>query len=715
MKNQIITTIQKVILNSIILLILTPQLHLFAQEQVKLEELLKMSLEDLMKVEIVTTATKYEQTAEEAPNIITVITSEQIKNNGYSSIIELLKDVVGMDIIDNVARVELGMRGINNKSDYGKHILFMLDGHDMGWKQFNRNRIFSNIVNINDVKRVEIIRGPGSALWGDNATLGIINVITRSAEDINGVEVTVGGGSYHTNFQGVTAGKVLDNGLKIHFSSSRYEDDTSRGRRFKEYSEILDRDIYPSNQSQDNYNLYGRISCGDFTLTGYKSKFDTYWPMATWGLMGDDTHLVLDKTFTRLDINHSFNEKLEGKFSIAYDNYKYGHGSQYEGYPGYEGTPDSLLSDIKYKRFIRKMVAEDDFIETELQIHYRPSDKLRLISGADYEHLNVLRWHYPYKTDGTLDTKWSENPPEFTTERWAGYLQGEYHPWKKMGITAGVRHDDHSIYGGVTNPRLGIVINPLQDVNVKALYGRAFCGPSIHEMNYVKKNSSYGNPELDPEIIETWEIALGYKMKRMVSFNVSLFQNSLRDIIAYQMREPDKIIGDWGDDAPAKASNQYANIGKAKVRGIETEMKMIPGENLSFSIFTTYREPENEIDNSRLENTCRFKAGGQMNALLFKRFHVNLNMRYLGDRVSTRERDRKNPPYPSLFMDLDRKTEPYFVTNATFRIPEFYFKNTELRLNINNLFNTEYFDPGRVENYPQLGRHFIISLIFKIS
>lgn len=681
-----------------------------AQKKDQLEEELLF----FAREEITVTATKHEQAIEEAPAIVTVITDEQIKNRGYRSIVELLKDVMGIDIIDNVARVEIGMRGINNKSDYGKHILFLLDGHDMGWKQFKRNRIFPSMVNIDDIKRVEIIRGPGSALWGDSATLGIINVITKSAEDIDGVEITAGGGSYYTNFQGVTVGKVLESGLKAHFSFSRYGDNTSSGRRFKEYSESMGYDVYPPNQRQDDYNLYGKVSYRNITLTTYKSRFDVYWPMATWGLMGDDTRLVLDKAFARLDFNHSYGELLEGKFSITYDNYKYGTGSQYEGYPGYEGTPDAFLPNPNYKRFVRKMVAEDDFIESELQVHYKPFDKLRLITGVEYEHLGALRWHYPYKKDGTLDTKWAENPPEFTTESWAGYLQGQYNPWKNLGITAGVRHDEHSIYGGVTNPRLGIVLNPIHELNVKALYGRAYYGPSIHEMNYVKKNSSYGNPELNPEIIETYEIALGNKWKRKVSLNFSLFQNTLRDIIAYQMREPDKIVGDWGDYTPTKASNQYANIGKVQVRGVETEVKVTPNENLSFSIYTLFREPENVIDDTRLENTCRFKVGGDMNAFLFNRLNVNLNMRYLGDRISTREKDRKNPPYPTLFENLNRKTEPYLVTNINLRTSDLFLKDTEFRLSINNIFDVEYYDPGRVEDYPQLGRHFIFSLIFKI-
>ena len=658
------------------------------------------------KEEVVVTAAKSEQKITETAAIVAVITGEQIRNRGYQSVVDILKDVIGIDIIDNVARVEIGIRGINNKSDYGKRILFLLNGHDMGWKQFSRSRIYPSVANIDDIKRVEIIRGPGSALWGDSAILGIINVITKSAEDIDGVEVTVGGGSYHTLFESIIIGKAFDNGIKLYFSASGYKDDTSSARRFKEYSEILGYEVYAEGQKQNDYNIYGNISYGDFTLTGYKSRFDVFWPMATWGLTGDDTRLILDKWFVKLNFNHAFSKEVEVKISASYDNYKFSPGSQYENYPGYQGQPANGW-------FIRKMVGEDDFIESEIQLTYQPLWNLKLVSGFEYEHLDTLRWHYPYKKDGTLDLYWVENPPEFTTQSWATYLQAEYHPLKELGITSGFRYDKHSIYGGVISPRLGIVFNPTKRLTFKGLYGEAFYGPSIHETYYVKKDSSYGNPELKPEIIKTYEFALGYRQSRLFSTNIIFFQNTLTDIIAYKMTEPGQIVGNWGDYTPTKASNQYNNIGKAQVRGVEAKFRSMPYKNLDLYLYLTFRDPKNLDNDTRLENTPRFVWGGAFNLFLFDRLNVNLNMRYLGDRISIREKDRKNPPYPTLYMDLDRKTDPYYVANLTLKVEDAFLKGLELRASVNNLFDKEYYDPGRVEDYPQLGRHVIFSAKYK--
>jgi iron complex outermembrane receptor protein len=154
----------------------------------------------------------------------------------------------------------------------------------MGWKQFTRNRLSASIVAIDDIKRVEIVKGPGSALWGANATLGVINVITKSGEDIRGSEIVIGGGSYHTWFEHVAVGKVLKNDINLFVSANRYKNNTSSARRLKEYSEILGYDVYADNQREEDYTFYTKLAYRNFAFSGYASRFDVYWPLSTWAL-----------------------------------------------------------------------------------------------------------------------------------------------------------------------------------------------------------------------------------------------------------------------------------------------------------------------------------------------------------------------------------------------------------------------------------------------
>ncbi|MDH5719824.1 MAG: TonB-dependent receptor [Spirochaetia bacterium] len=669
-----------------------------------------LTLEELMEVQVIS-ATRSEQPLYKAPSVVTVITREQILKRGYRSIVDILKDVMGIDIIDNVGRNELGIRGINNKSDYGKRVLMLLNGHDMSWKQFSRTRIHQAVVNIEDIKRIEIIKGPGSAVWGDSAILGIINIITRKPNEIDGFEISAGAGisdaSSHNYYESIIYGKEYDigEGLKLYFSAAGYRDNTTKDRKLKEYSQIMGESIFADGQKQSNYTLYGNISYWNLTLTGYKSKFDVYWPLASWGLTADDTRLVLDKWFTKLSFDRALTDKVRLEISGSFDRYEFGNGSQYESKPGYDGQPAMGW-------FIRRMLASDDFIESEAILHYNILKNLKLTGGFEYEYLDTLRWHYPEKTDGTTDQYWVDNPPEFKTSNLAGFAQGQYHPHEMLGITAGFRYDYHSVYKGVFSPRLGMVLNPVKSLTAKVLYGESFYGPSIHELYYVKKNGSYGNPELKPEIVKTYEAALEYRYNKIFKSEVTLFQNTLTDIIAYELTPEAEIAGDWGSYAPAAGSsyNQYQNIGTARVRGVETQLSANPFKALQLSVYVTYRDPVNLDTKERLENTAKISGGGVVNIFLFDKLNINFNMRYVGDRISIREIDRSNPPYPLLPQDFDRKTKPYFAADLTFRAANLFIKGFEITAGVNNIFDKEYYDPGRVEDYPQMGRNYNLNL-----
>ena len=146
---------------------------------------------------------------------------------------------------------------------------------------------------------------------------------------------------------------------------------------------------------------------------------------------------------------------------------------------------------------------------------------------------------------------------------------------------------------------------------------------------------------------------------------------------------------------------------------METQFKVKPLENLYFSLYLTYRDPKNIKYDTRLQNTPRFTSGGEINLFLLDRFNLNLNMGYQGDRIAIREKDRNNPPYPTLYRDLDRKTSPYFIANLTLRAKDMFIKGMDISLSVNNLFDKEYYDPGRVENYPQLDRNFIGSITYR--
>lgn len=187
---------------SMALLLLTVPVH--AQQATDID-LAEMSLEDLMSIEV-TSVSKKEENIRGAAAAIFVITQEDIRRSGAASIPELLRLVPGLNVARlNANRWGVSSRGFNNV--FANKLLVMIDGRTVYTSLFAGTFWDTQVVVIEDIERIEVIRGPGGSLWGANAVNGIINVITKSAKDTLGGLLTVGGGTEEKAFTTLRYGK----------------------------------------------------------------------------------------------------------------------------------------------------------------------------------------------------------------------------------------------------------------------------------------------------------------------------------------------------------------------------------------------------------------------------------------------------------------------------------------------------------------------------
>tara|TARA_B100000315_G_scaffold36538_1_gene31215 strand:- start:4096 stop:4698 length:603 start_codon:yes stop_codon:yes gene_type:complete len=135
-------------------------------------------------------ASKYEQKVSEAPSSVTIITADEIKKFGFRTLAEMLRSIRGFFVSYERNWNHLGTRGFNLPGDFNSRILLLIDGHGVNDSIYGAANIGSaSILNIDNIDRVEVIRGSSSSLYGTSAFLGVINVITKSWEDLKGVEV----------------------------------------------------------------------------------------------------------------------------------------------------------------------------------------------------------------------------------------------------------------------------------------------------------------------------------------------------------------------------------------------------------------------------------------------------------------------------------------------------------------------------------------------
>src|SRR3989475_8157479 len=169
-------------------------------------------------------ASKYEQKPSEAPASVSIITSEEIQKYGYRTLSEILRSVRGFFTTYDRNYSYIGVRGFDRPGDYDTRVLLLLDGHRINDNIYDQASVGTEaLIEVDAIERIEIIRGPSSSLYGTNAFLAVINVITRSGRDLKGTEVAATGGSYSSGEARMSYGARYDSGVEAVFSGSYYD------------------------------------------------------------------------------------------------------------------------------------------------------------------------------------------------------------------------------------------------------------------------------------------------------------------------------------------------------------------------------------------------------------------------------------------------------------------------------------------------------------
>src|SRR6266516_2321196 len=241
------------------------------------QDLTDMSVEQLIELKVSTVygASKHWQEVAQAPSAVSILTAEEIKLHGYRTLADLLRSVRGLYVSYDRNYSYLGIRGFNRPGDYNTRTLLLIDGHRIN-DNIQDGALVGNefLLDVDLIDRVEIIRGPGSSIYGNNAFFGVINIITKTGGAIDGAEVSGEAGSFQTYKGQFTYGKTLNNGLTMLFSGS-YFDSQGPGKLFyKEYdAPESNNGVARHVDDEAFYSAFGTLSWSGFTLAGgYRSR-----------------------------------------------------------------------------------------------------------------------------------------------------------------------------------------------------------------------------------------------------------------------------------------------------------------------------------------------------------------------------------------------------------------------------------------------------------
>jgi iron complex outermembrane receptor protein len=549
-----------------------------------------------------------------------------------------------------------------------------------------------NDLPVENIKKIEVIRGPGSALYGQNAFLAVVNVITKDTWDIDGFQVTTSGGSFSTQNYNLLFGREFGD-LKI---SGFLDYLDTQG-----FSKKIEQDIlFPASFSKSPGQSQNRKEKTDLTLKlshnnlEIKAKYMKKRRKDYIGVndaLNDDSILRDTYIFSELSYKLSLGERLHITPKVYYDQYNYDpfFEQRPDGFVDSDGRlhPDGLKGRLRFKQ---RTIGFDN------QVNYKVFEGNELTFGFQYEWIHQHEIKYganfhpvtfaslPFVTDFSNDLPFTRRA---TRQIWALYLQDEWNITKDIDLTVGVRHDQFTRFGGTTNPRVGFIWRFIEDAYLKLLFATAFKAPSFQELFLTNNSVKVGNPNLDPEKINTFEIGLGYNVNSRIRASMNYFFNRIRD----------KIIVDTG--SPKK----FENSGGARIHGIEAELKAYLGnDNYVFANYT-FQDAEETRNRTRLPDVPVQSANLGINVGFWKYANANLNTFISG-------------PRPREDGDTRRDIPAQALVNLTL-IGKSFVDNFEIKGSVFNLFDKSYDDPAPKNtvptDYPQPGRSFIIELRYQ--
>jgi outer membrane receptor for ferrienterochelin and colicins len=627
---------------------------LSSKEPTPMNEPISISEEEAMllgETPIVYSAAKYEQKINEAPASVTIITGDQIKKYGYRTFTQVLQSVPGLFATYDRNYDYLGIRGFNRPGDYNSRVLLLIDGHRLNDAVYDQASIGTeSAIDVDLIERVEVVRGPSSSLYGTNAFFGVINVITKRGRDIKGAEASWENSSFTSNRGRLTYGQKLSNGLEFIMSGSYYYSVGQQNLFYQEFNTPDQNNGIAHRMDQDTFhNFFAKASYGDFTFQGGYVGRKKRVPTAAFGTIFNNGReaTVDNRGYLDLKYQHEFDNQLTVKGRLYYDRY-YFRGDFLLDYP-----PPTLNQDF----------TTTDQAGGELTLVKRLFEKHKVTLGSEFRS--------QFRMDQS--NRDADPPATYLDDKrrldiWAFYLQDEFAITDRLILNAGFRYDHYSTFGGTINPRAGLIYT-WRDTTAKLLYGRAFRAPNPFEQFYVGSETNKANPNLQPEIINTYELVLEQYLGHHVRGSASAYYY-----------EVDKLISQVLD--PSDGLLVYRNANKLNAKGLELALEGKWPNGWDGRVSYAIQEARDSDTDRLLTNSPQHLVKGNLIIPLFRdKVFAGLETRYMSSRLTL----------------TGNSTKHVFLTNVTL-FTQHLLPGREFSAQVNNLFDHRYGDPGSNEH-----------------
>ena len=625
--------------------------------------------------EIISIATGSAQPISRAPAVATVITAKDIKEMGATDIDEALETVPGL----HVSRRAAGylpiytFRGVFDQNN--PQVLVLVNGISIN-NLFvgDRSQVWGGMP-VESISRIEVIRGPGSAVYGADAFAGVINIITQEASEVDGFEFGSRVGSFDSRDAWALYGGEVG-GFDVAFSAEFRDTDGHDEDIDADAVALQGTSLAPASVNTGTQNLDARLSV---------SK--NYWKFRA-GLQQRKDFETGAGVAEALDSNGEF-ESERWNVDLTYHNPMLKKDLDVTAQISYFDTSQEVSEDIllfppgsflpgPLGPFPEGIIGNPEVWER----HWRYSltgmftgfNDHTIRSGIGYTHQEIYKVkderNFSPLNFGVL-TDISDTPFAFLPEKHRNnsfaFIQDVWQLSNDWELTAGLRYDDYNDFGDTWNPRLALVWAARHDLTAKLLYGEAFRAPSFAEFRNQNNPVALGNTELDPEEMETIELAFDYRPKDNLQLGLNLFRYEWDDIIRFE--------GIGG------GAFQALNVGEQEGYGAEFEFDWKFNRHFKLIGNYAYQESEDEGLDENAGNAPRHQ------------FYVRANWEFLPSWYLT--------PQWNFVLDRERvegdtrsDIDDYDIFDLTLRTKALS-NRWEFALSARNLFNKRAFEPSQ--------------------
>jgi outer membrane cobalamin receptor len=635
----------------------------------------------------VISASQVLESIKQAAASVTVITGRDIENMGAKNIGDILNTVPGFfSVLGKNGLITMQSRG--HLTSRNQRLLFLLNSQPLNRYAHDGGVSYVyDTIPLENIYKIEIIRGPGSALYGANALVGVINLITKTSQDINGTKINVQSGSFgYKSLNALGSIKNL-NGYDVIMNANYYQ---TNGYPF-----TLEKDnLTVSNGIGDTFqqgfsrivspkdkkaSLFTSVKNKQLTIESqidYRSK--NGFIGLNEGITSPDNDSENNQYFAAL-INSTYSFKLS---DIDIQLKGYGHYTDFN--EKVQILPDGLLitssNALEYGRR-RKMVFQGLKYGTDIRSSFSPINSHLFILGLNVEEQMILDSHYvenlypniegaedingstdiyslPTYNENYYFKKLGSTPLDFNRTYWALYGENVWDIKDTIRLTSGIRLDNYSDFGESINPRIGLFWEFLKGYDFKLMLGNSFRAPTMQELNI-----DQANPDLTPETLSMTEVSLGADITKKISSRITIYKSSASDLI-------ELVANPTPGNGPV---SMRMNVGNVESQGLEWEGKYLFSPDSYLKLNYTYQDNWNKETKETYKFNTPHRATILYNTSIFRWLNWFTEVSINGDTLDVTETNY---------------LPGYSVVNTSLLWRKF-FGNAELRVTIRNLLNKD--------------------------